>query len=182
MAKEKFLIVAVKMPDDCFGRFSETANRAAISAGTANENDAYSWIEGSFEIQLRRHREATHLCSFTPSAYYIWLENQFAGQPNAAWEDDGDPDGLECESGGEYHGYGEYRDEYDPRFVCETFTIDTMKDLETPMRKADTEAYHNAIWQAAEEAAREMLCNGAGGQADILDVYAYRKWEKEGGR
>lgn len=189
MAKEKFLIVAEKMSDDCFARFSETANRAAISAGTADETDAYSWVEASFEIQLRRHREATHLCSFTPSAYYIWLENQFAGHPNAAWEDDGDPDGLERASGGDDHGYGTYHDEYDPRFVCETFTIDTMKDLETPMRKpsdnspADyVDAYHKAIWEAAEEAAREMMCNGAGGQADILETYTYRQWEKERAR
>lgn len=185
MAKEKFIILAVKMEDDCFGRFSESANKEAIGNGTADESDAYSWIEGSFEIQLRRHREATHLCSFTPSAYYVWLENQFVGKPNPEWDMNGDPDGLERESGGEYHGYGTYRDDYDKRFICETFTIDTMHDLDEPLRAPGkrggdyADAYHAAIWKAAEDAAQDLLNNGAGGQAPILSTYAFRQWEKD---
>ncbi|MBS3648825.1 hypothetical protein KEU06_09425 [Pseudaminobacter sp. 19-2017] len=192
MAKEKFLIIAEKMIPDCFGVFSETANCAAIDAGTADPSDPYSWIEASFEIKLVRYREATHICSLTPSAYYVWLQNQFVGEPNAAWDRDGDPEGLEFENGGECHGYGTYRDEYDPRFICETFTIDTMKDLPDPMRKPTVrntlshrtdkeqsalDRYHRAIWKAAEEAAREMMCNSL--WCDILNVYTYRQWERD---
>lgn len=189
MAKEKFLIVAVRMPDDCFGRFSETVNRANLDAGCADPGDPYSWIEASFEIQLRRYREATHICSFTPSAYYVWLANAFVGKPNAAWEYDGDPDGLEMESGGEWHGYGEYHDEYDSALVCDTFTIDTVRDLglkkpavpHSLMRRSDAatdklDAYHRTIWHAAEEAAFEIGRNGY--WADGLDVYRFRQAER----
>ncbi len=204
MAKEKFLIIATPMPDDCSGRFSETKNRADISAGAADPDDAYSWIEASFEIQLVRYREATHICSFTPSARYEWLANFFVGEPNEKWIDDGDPEGLEHESGGEFGGYGTYRDEYDPRFVVDTFTIDTMRDLPEPMRKprgsammrsrdrmtpaqraaderreAAHEAYLDAIWKAASEAAQEMSCNTDWSTAPILDVFTYRQWERE---
>lgn len=181
MAKERFLIVAVPMPDDCFGRFSETENRAAIDAGTMDPDDPYAWVEASFELVLVRHRKATHLCSFTPSAYYVWLQNAFVGEPNAAWEHDGDPEGLEYESGGEGHGYGTYRDDYDPRFVCETFTIDTVRDL--GMRKPRDrqeeamEVYHRALWKYAEEAAHEIRCNGL--YAPILNVWTYRQWERD---
>jgi hypothetical protein len=183
MAKEKFLIVATPMIDDCFGRFSETDNRAAISDGTMDERDAYAWIEKSFEIHLVRYREATHICSFTPSAHQVWLQNYFVGEPNAKWDEDGDPEGLEYESGGETHGYGTYYDDYDPRFVCETFVIDTMRDLDEPMRapskrsdKAD--AYLQAIWEKAEEVARESVASSAV-DAPILSVIPYRRWEKE---
>lgn len=185
MAKEKFLIVASPIPDDCFSRFSETENRQAISDGTADPDDAYSWIEGSFSIQLVRDKEATHLCSFTPSAYFIWLQNAFAGQMNEKWLDDGDPEGLEHEAGGEYHGYDTYRDTYDPRFICETFIIDTMKDLDEPLRKPRDsrseagEAYHSAIWKAAEEVASELGSNGAFDAAPILNALEFRRWEKE---
>lgn len=195
MAKEKFLIIASRLPDDCFGLFSETENRAHIDAGTVDQNDPYAWIEASFEILLVRHREATHICSFTPSARYAWLGNAFCGEPNAAWEADGDPEGLENESGGDAYGYTTYRDEYDPRFICETFTVDTMKDLDTPMRYprrsmatsltrrdesdlARIETYTEAVWSYAEEAAREMMNNGAG-WADICNVYTFRQWERE---
>lgn len=195
MAKEKFLIVAVRTPDDCFGRFSETKNRADLAAGTADPNDPYSWIEGSYEIQLRRYREATHICSFTPSAYYVWLQNVFVGNPNTAWEHDGDPRGLEYESGGAdgQHGYGTYYDEYPPEFVCDTITVDTVKHL--GIRKprssskplslrsdAEVEAmdkYHRAIWQAAEEASQEIGRNG-GYWCNGLDVYAFRQRERAG--
>ncbi|HDZ74086.1 MAG TPA: hypothetical protein ENH55_15275 [Aurantimonas coralicida] len=177
MAKEKFLIIASPMMRGCFGRFDEDANCAAIDAGTVDTGDAYSWIEASFEIKLIRHREATHICSFTPSAYGVWLKNEFVGVPNEAWEYDGDPDGLELESGGTRGDYGAYRDEYDPRFICETFVIDTVADL--GIRKSKSEAYHEAIWQAAEESADESVANGAGGCAPILDVFTYRQWQRE---
>lgn len=190
MAKEKFLIVAVREIDDCFSRFSETENRKNLDAGTADESDPYSWIEATYSIQLRRWREATHICSITPSAYYVWMQNVFVGQPNAEWKYDGDPDGLELESGGEWHGYGDYQDDYDPAFVCDSFTIDTVKDLglRKPVanrilsRRNDAEldkldAYHKAIWKHAEEAAHEILHNG-GGWCDALDVFAFRQREK----
>lgn len=182
MAKERFLIIASRASDDCYSRFSESDNRAAIEAGTVDTSDPYSWIEASFEIRLVRWREATHLCSITPSAYYVWLQNVFVGQPNEAWQADGDPEGLECENGGEGHGYGTYRDDYDSRFICETFTIDTMRDLESPMRKPGNtrsdagERYHAAIWKAAEEAAQEM---GVAYAAPILETYTFRQWERE---
>lgn len=189
MAKEKFLIVAVRLPDDCFGRFSETKNRAALDAGTADPDDAYSWIEASYEIQLRRWREATHICSFTPSAYFVWLQNQFVGEPNAAWEYDGDPEGLESESGGERHGYGSYQDEYDPAVICTIFTIDTVKQLglykplvrnslsrRTEKELAAIDAYHTVIWQEAEYAAMEIGRNG-GYWCDALDVFTFRQRE-----
>jgi hypothetical protein len=193
MAKEKFLIIATPMADDCFSRFSETANREAIDEGYANPEDAYSWIEKSFEIQLIRWREATHICSFTPSAYFVWLQNYFVGAPNESWERGGDPDGLENESGGEFHGYAEYRDDYDARFVCAEFTIDTMRDLPEPMRKPRkkrhamttgdhgdaAERYHAAIWERAEESAHEMAHNGGITGAPILDVWMFRQWERE---
>jgi hypothetical protein len=194
MAKEKFLIIASPMMDDCFGPFSETKNRAAIEAGTADPADPYSWIEKSFEIRLVRWRERTHICSLTPSAYFVWLANFFVGSPNAAWDYDGDPLGLERESGGEFHGYGTYFDDYDPRFIVDTFTVDTMRDLlESPMRKprhkrhcmttgdhgAAVERYHAALWKHAEEAALEMGCNTDWGSAPILGVKCYREWERE---
>lgn len=193
MAKEKFLIVAVQTPDDCFGRFSETENCAAIDAGKADPDDAYSWIEASFELVLVRHREATHICSFTPSARYTWLQNYFVGIPNAAWDRAGDPDGLERENGDEVGGYGTYRDDYDPRFIVESFTVDSMKDLDRPMRKPHVsdslsrrtdaevdrlEAYTNAIWECAEEAAWEMMSNGFA-ETPILNVWTYRQWVRE---
>lgn len=181
MAKEKFLIIARQMPVDCFARFSETANREAIDAGTANPDDAYSWIEASFEIRLVRWREATHLCSFTPSAWSIWLANFFVGAPNAKWEEDGDPDGLEMESGGEHGDYITYRDEYDPRFIVDTFTIDTMKvgiGRKPANNRSDAgERYHDAIWSAAEDAAHEIMCNSY--DAPIFDVFTFRQWERE---
>lgn len=185
MAKEKFLIIATRMPDDCFSRFSESENRANLDAGTADETDAYSWIEASYEIQLVRHREATHICSFTPSAYYVWLQNAFVGIPNAEWDHDGDPDGLELESGGEYNGYGTYEDDYSPAFICDSFTIDTVKDLGLRKPRKDgrgfnnsdaAEAYHSAIWKLAEEAALDIKCNGL--WCDALDVYAFRQRER----
>jgi hypothetical protein len=193
MAKEKFLIVASQCHDDCFSRFSETANREAIEAGTANPEDAYSWIEASFEIRLIRWREATHICSFTPSAYYVWLQNYFVGFPNAKWDYDGDPEGLERENGGEWHGYATYRDDYDSRFICAEFTIDTMRDLESPMRKPShkrramttgdhgeaVERYNAAIWKRAEEIAHEMDCNGGLDGAPILNGWTFRQWERE---
>ena len=182
MAKEKFLIVAVPMMDDCFARFSETANREAISNGTADHDEAYSWIEKSFEIVLVRDREATHICSFTPSQYYVWLQNAFAGQPNAAWEDNADPEGLERESGGEWHGYKTYHDAYDSRFIVDSFTLDTMKilGLRKPrdMRSAAGDAYVDSIWKAAEQIAMDIGNNG-GFDAPILGAYAYRIWENE---
>lgn len=180
MAKEKFLIVAVRQLDDCFGRFSESDNRAALDAGTADASNPYSWIEATYNIELRRYREATHLCSFTPSAYYVWLENAFVGSPNAAWEHDGDPEGLERENGGERHGYGTYLDDYDPAFICESFTIDTVKDLGLRKPRAGTakaEEYHNAIWELAEETAGQIGSNG-GFSCDGLDVYKFRQRER----
>jgi hypothetical protein len=193
VAKEKFLLIASPMIDDCFSAFSETKNREAIEAGTADSADPYSWIEKSFEIRLVRWREATHVCSFTPSAYYVWLQNYFVGTPNAAWDHDPDPLGLERENGGEFHGYGAYLDDYDPRFIVDTFTVDTMRDLESPMRKprrkrycmttgdhgAAADRYHWAIWKRAEEVAHEMGCNTDWGSAPILNVFRYRKWERE---
>ena len=185
MAKEKFLIIATPVPDDCFGRFSETANRAAISAGTADPDDAYSWIEATFEIQLVRWREATHICSFTPSARYEWLANFFVGVPNDKWLDDGDPDCLESENGGERGGYGMYRDDYDPRFIVDTLTLDTMRDLPEPMRKPCStrseagERYLDAVWKAASEAAQELSCNTDWSTAPILNVLTYRRWERD---
>jgi hypothetical protein len=186
MAKEKFLIIAVRQEDDCFGRFSESANRDALDAGTSDTSDPYSWIEASYNLVLVRDKEATHLCSFTPNAWQVFIQNAFVGKPNEAWEDDGDPEGLEQENGGERGSYGTYRDEYDSAFVCDTFTIDTMKDLDKPLRKPrDTrlsdrgdkhEAYHDAIWKAAEEAAHEISHNGL--WCDALDVMAYRQRER----
>lgn len=190
MAKEKFLIVAIREIDDCFSRFSESANRAKLDAGIADPNDAYSWIEATYSIQLRRYREATHLCSFTPSAYYVALQNQFVGEPNAKWRYDGDPEGLEYEMGGQHNGYGTYRDEYPGEMICDTITIDTVKDLGlrkpaergTLSRRTDKQAekidaYHRAIWNAAEEAAHEIGING-GFWCDGLDVFAFRQRER----
>jgi hypothetical protein len=190
MAKEKFLIVATRQMDDCFSRFSETANRAALDAGTANPDDAYSWIEATYNIELRRYREATHICSFTPSAYYVWLQNQFVGVPNAAWEYDGDPDGLEYENGSERDGYGTYRDEYPAEMVCDSFVIDTVKDLGirkpaeriSLSRRSDAQidkldAYQRAIWNQAEEIAQEAGRNG-GYWADCLNVFNFRQRER----
>ena len=184
MAKEKFLIVAVQSHEDCYSRFSESENRAAIDAGEMDQDDPYAWIESVFEIRLVRWREATHICSFTPSAYYVWIQNFFVGQPNETWERNGDPDGLEMESGGEDHGYGTYRDDYDSRFVCASFTIDTMKHLDGLRKPRDMasdagEAYHDAIWKLAEETAHEMNCNGVSDEAPILNVWTYRQWEKD---
>jgi hypothetical protein len=182
VAKEKFLIIAIETPKDCFSRFSETANIEAIKNGTANSSDPYSWIVKSFEIVLIRWREATHLCSFTPSAYYVFLQNAFAGTPNGAWARDEDPSGLEYESGGEPHGYADYRDDYDPRFVCDSFVIDTVKQLNlrkpsvrhTLSRRTDQEnealgKYRKAIWSAAEETASEIGRNG-GFWCDALNL------------
>lgn len=180
MAKEKFLIVAVLLPADCFGRFSETENIARIDAG-APSDDPYSWIEASFEVRLIRWREATHLCSFTPSAWSVWLENAFVGIPNAVWERDGDPDGLERESGDETGRYITYRDEYDPRFIVNTFTLDTMAlgigRKPRDSRSAAGEAYHDALWNAAEDAAHEVMANGC--DAPIFNVFTYRQWERD---
>jgi hypothetical protein len=185
MAKEKFLIVARELPADCFARFRETANCARIDAGEESA-DPYSWIEASFEILLIRYREATHLGSLTPNAYAIWLCNEFVGIPNESWDNNPDPYGLERESGRDDTGeYIEYRDDYDERFVCESFTLDTMRDLPEPMRKprepssVKVDRYHDAIWTAAEEATGDLLSNGASGAAPILGVYAYRQWRRE---
>lgn len=190
MAKEKFLIVATRLPDDSFGNFSETANRAKLDSGTADADDYYSWIEASYSIELRRYREATHICSFTPSAYYVWLCNQFVGVPNAAWEADGDPDGLEHDSGGEHDGYGTYYDEYPVEMICGSFTINTVKDLGIRKPSARTslsrrsdkdleklDAYQRAIWKQAEEIACEAGNNG-GHWCTGLDVYAFRQRER----
>lgn len=191
MAKEKFLIVAVRQMDDCFGRFSETENRLNLDAGTADTSDPYSWIEATYNLVLVRYREATHLCSFTPSAWQVFIQNAFVGVPNEAWECDGDPEGLECENGGEYGSYGTYRDEYADAYICDSFTIDTVKDLglrkpadrgtlsrrnasEKQAEAADR--YHRAIWDAAEEIASDIRCNGL--WCDALDVFHFRKRER----
>lgn len=184
MAKERFLIIASPAIDDCFSRFSESENREAIAAGTADPDDAYSWIEKTFEIRLVRWREATHICSFTPSARYEFLANYFVGQSNEKWLDDGDPDGLETENGGESGGYGTYRDDYDPRFIVDEFTIDTMKHLDGLRKPRDNrseagERYLDAIWNLAIETAHEMSCNTDWGTAPILSTFAYRQWERE---
>lgn len=190
MAKEKFLIVAVRQMDDCFGRFSESENRANLSAGTSDTSDPYAWIEATYNLVLVRDKEATHLCSFTPSAWQYFLQNAFVGVPNEAWEYDGDPEGLEQENGGEVGSYGTYRDEYADAYVCDTFTIDTVKDLgirkpysrDTLSRRNESkaaakfEAYHAAIWKAAEEAAHEIACNGL--WCDALNVTAFRQRER----
>lgn len=185
MAKEKFLIVAVRNMDDCFGRFSESANRANLDAGTADPADPYSWIEASYTLCLVRYREATHCCSFTPNAWQVFIQNEFVGVPNAAWDHDGDPDGLAYENGGERGSYGTYRDEYDAAYICDSFTIDTVKDLglRKPRRPVHLdratdkhETYHDAIWKAAEDVAHEIACNGL--WCDALDVHAFRKRER----
>lgn len=180
MAKEKFLIIARQIPDDCFGRFSESENKARIDSG-APSDDPYAWIEASFQLQLVRHREATHLCSFTPSAHYVWLENAFVGVPNEVWDADGDPDGLERDSGGEWHGYDTYRDTYDRRFVCDTFTVDTIRDMGMRKpRKSDADAmetYHSALWEVAEQVTHEIAANGL--DAPILNIWTFRQWERE---
>jgi hypothetical protein len=191
MAKEKFLILARQLPDECFPRFSEEANRAAISAGTMSQDDPYAWIEASFELVLTRDKEATHCCSFTPDAWGVPLQNYFVGNPNAAWLDDGDPEGLE--HAGLDPSYYTYRDTYDPRFICDVEILDTMK-FDKPLRKpavrnvtlsrrSEKEAqalaeYGEALWNVAEEMAREGMCNGIA-EAPILNVYTYRQWERE---
>lgn len=202
MAKEKFLIIAVPMTDDCFSRFSETENRQRIESGEPSPSDAYAWIEKTFEIRLIRHREATHICSLTPSSRYEFLANYFVGEPNEAWIYDGDPDGLESENGGEHGGYGAYRDDYDSRFIVDSFMVDTMRDLPEPMRKprgsammksrrrmtarernaedrqeAAHDAYHDAVWEAALNVAHELGRNTDWGTAPILNVFTYRQWE-----
>lgn len=184
MAREKFLIVAIPAMDDCFTRFKETENREAIEAGTMGQSDPYAWIEQTFEVVLVRYREATHLCSLTPSARQEFLQNVFVGDPNEAWQEDGDPEGLEYENGGELSSYGTYRDEYDPRFICGSFEVDTMKELATPMRAPTNrhteyaEKYLDAIWAQAKEVAGEAGANG-GYDAPIFGVYTYRQWERE---
>lgn len=185
MAQERFLIVAIREPDDCFARFSESANRARIAAGRTDDSDPYAWIEATYSLQLRRWREATHLCSFTPSAYFIWLENVFVGDPNAAWEADPDPLGLEYESGGDRCGYGIYHDDYPRDFVCDSIVIDTVRDLgirkpnvsDSPLLRSDAESerletYNRAIWRHAEEIAIDLRGNGL--WCPALNVAAFR--------
>lgn len=183
MAKERFLIVATRMYDDCFSRFSESANREAINAGVADPHDAYSWVEASFEIQLRRWREATYICSFTPCARFEWLQDYFVGVPNAAWADNPDPENLEAECGGNLTDYGTYYDKYDPRFICADFTIYPASELGLRKPRGNNSdagmRYHNAIWERALETAQEMIANGAAGAAPILDVLSFRRWERD---
>jgi hypothetical protein len=190
MAIEKFHIVAVQMPKDCFSRFSETANLEAKESGAANQSDAYGWIEAAFEIVLIREREATYICSFEPTQYYIWLQNAFVGTPNGAWEYDGDPDGLEMESGGDCHGYMGYRDDWPKAFICSTIKIDTVKDLglrkprirNTLSRRTEKEvdaleSYNKQIWASAEESAHEIGRNG-GFWCDGLNAETWRKAQR----
>lgn len=177
MAKERFLIVAIPMIPECFNRFSETDNRERIDSGETS-SDPYSWIEATFELRLIRECEATHICSLTPSAWSIWLENVFVGVPNAAWERDPDPDCLEHESGGDRGDYVTFHDSYDKRFIAGSFTVDSVKDI--GMRKpskhnADAlDAYRDAIWSHAEEIAPGYTIG-----APVCDVFTYRQWERE---
>lgn len=193
MAKERFLIIASPMHDDCFERFSETANRARIDAGEPSD-DPYAWIEASFEIRLIREGEKTHCADLAPSSRCEWLANAFVGvRPlGAYYEGSGvfsqrptfnDPDDLELENGDEEGGYCSYVESPDPRFIAGEITVDSMRDLEEPLRRprrADTpagEAYTEAVWEAAKRfAIREY---GSCWGAPILDVRTYRQWERE---
>lgn len=159
--KETFHLISIPAIPDCYGRFSETANREAITNGTADPSDPYSWITKSFEIGIVRHREATHICSFTPNSAFIWLQNYFAGQPNDAWLYDGDPEGLEWESGGsantvEYIGY---HDDWPEAQICESFTFNPFEEIDG-YKEMDRDERQQALWDFAEETIRESLCNG----------------------
>lgn len=158
MAVEKFSIIAVE----------ETSYWAE---GLLEDNE----IEAAFGIYLIRNGERTHICSFTPSSWCVWLTNEFAydGDNEAAHEWAGEA----MHEGGEsdYFGFMD-PDTMDPRFIANSFTVEVPDDL-TPEGR-ETEAYHDAIWEAAREAAHELDCNG-GLFPDIANLRTYREYQAE---
>lgn len=132
-------------------------------------------IEGAFGYYLIRHGEATHICSFTPNSWCVFIKNEFVydSDNEAAHEWAGDQGRME---GGESDYFGMmYPDSMDPRFIAETFSIDVPDDL-TPEGR-ETEAYHDEIWKQAEEAAHELECNNL--WADINSLWTYRQYQRE---
>lgn len=160
MAKETFSVIALE----------ETHHWAE---GLLEENG----IEAAFGIYLIRHGERTHICSFTPNSWCEWLQNEFAydadNEDAHEWAGENDR-----ENGGEYGGYFELMDPetMDPRFVALTFTVEVEDDL-TPEGR-ETEAYHDAIWEAARELAHEADCNG-NLFPDIANLPTYLKYQAE---
>jgi hypothetical protein len=157
MAIEKFSVIAIE----------ESSNWAE---GLLEENG----IEGAFGYYLIRNGEATHICSFTPNSWCVFIKNEFVydSDNEAAHEWAGDRQ----YEGGESDYFGMMDPEtMDPRFIAETFTIDVPDDL-TPEGR-ETEAYHDEIWEQAEAVAREFDCNGL--WADINNLWTYRQYQRE---
>lgn len=160
MAIETFSVIAVE----------ETGNWDADLLERHN-------IEAAFGMYLIRNGERTHICSFTPSSWCEWLQNEFVY--DASDEDAHEWAGEAMhESGGEPGDYFGFMDPstMDPRFVALSFTVDVPDDL-TPEGR-ETEAYHNAIWEAARELAREADCNG-GLFPDIASLSTFDQWQAE---
>lgn len=182
MAREPFILYAVHLAPGAFARFNEAANIAAIEAGEVDHSDPYAWVEAVFEVRLIREGERTHCCALAPSSYYVNMRHVFVGSPNAAWAKDGDPDRLEPSTGSDDHGYMGFLSAPDPRRIVARFAIDTTKELgvcKPRIGSKKEDAYYAALWQAAEDYARDLDCNGRLESAPIFDVYVYRQWERE---
>jgi hypothetical protein len=134
----------------------------------------------AFGVYLIRVGEATHCCSLTASTWAEFLKNAFvyAGTDDDAAHaalDDGE---LEQEGSREGDCYLDYVDikTMDPRFIAETFTVEVGARKYKGGRRS--EAYHDAIWEAAREAAAELGQNG-GWEAPILYTNTYYEWQAE---
>lgn len=154
---EKFSIIAIE----------ETSNWAE---GLLEENG----IEGAFGLYLIRHGEGTHICSFTPSSWCVFIGNEFVYDSDNEKAHEFAGDNMNEGGRDDYFGFID-ADKLDPRFIAETFTLP--EDADRPDYETDRDGYHTAIWTTAEEEAREFSCNGL--WADICSLYTFRQYKRE---
>jgi hypothetical protein len=158
MATEHFRILAVLETDNWDQTIIET-----------------NQFEAAFGFYLIREGERTHCCSLSASSGAEWLQNAFVYAPDNHVADAAVQDGeLEHEGGNDfsYFPYVDFKTR-DKRFFGDRITL-TVNSREYGGLKSD--AYHDAIWQAARE---EATSNGGSYEPRILGHITYREWEAE---
>ena len=133
-------------------------------------------IETAFCLYLIRKGENTHLCSLTPASRADALQNAFIFAEGATEAQiEAGRSALEYEMGGETTTYFEPAIDpakIDARFISEMIEIDIDEVAEGLDPNSD--AYRDAIWEAACDAVNESCYEPA-----ILSREVYDAWEAD---
>jgi len=134
MAKEQFALLAVNETDNWDQSILDKHG-----------------FEAAFGVYLIRLGEATHCCSLTASTWAEFYENAFIYDHEDAAADKAAED-LAHENGGEFGRYLTYVDpDQKSRYLGAAITVEVDADEFEGGKKSD--AYHEAIWTEAREAA-----------------------------